>query len=76
MLLQDKAPVAELEMRSLPALSATMPMYDILQLFKIGRAHMALLKEASPGAQLPCFVLQILPARCSAYLPVNSVTRS
>lgn len=58
--------VGELPMRPLPALSATMPMYDVLHLFKIGRCHMALLKEATHGAAAPpaarpCFWRQPLP---------------
>jgi hypothetical protein len=42
--------VGKLKMRSLPALSASMPMWDCLQLFKIGRAHMAVLCEATEGS--------------------------
>lgn len=48
--MQERKKVRDLPMRSLPSLSASMPMYDVLQLFKIGRAHMAVLREASPGA--------------------------
>jgi hypothetical protein len=48
-LVQESRRVRDLPMRSLPSLSSTMPMYDVLQLFKIGRAHMAVLREASPG---------------------------
>jgi hypothetical protein len=50
---QDRTPIGELPMRGLPSLSASMPMYDVLHLFKIGRAHMALLKEATDGAAPP-----------------------
>lgn len=49
---QESVRVGDLPMRSMPSLSASMPMYDVLHLFKIGRAHMALLREASPGAPL------------------------
>ena len=46
--------MSQLKVRSLPALSASMPMWDVLQLFKIGRAHMAVLCEAPEGsAQSP-----------------------
>jgi CBS domain containing-hemolysin-like protein len=53
---QETSRVGDLPMRSLPALSASMPMYDILHLFKIGRAHMAVLREATPGALPPRLV--------------------
>ena len=45
--------MGKLKMRSVPALSAAMPMWDCLHLFKIGRAHMAVLCEATERA-LPC----------------------
>lgn len=47
---QEPTPVSQLKVRSLPALSASMPMWDVLQLFKIGRAHMAVLCEAPEGS--------------------------
>lgn len=47
---QEPTPVGKLKMRSVPALSAAMPMWDCLQLFKIGRAHMAVLCEATERA--------------------------
>lgn len=43
--------MSQLRIRSLPALSASMPMWDVLQLFKIGRAHMAVLCEAPESAR-------------------------
>jgi hypothetical protein len=36
-------------MRTMPKLSANMPMWDVLHLFKTGRTHMGLLCEASDG---------------------------
>ena len=45
--------MGKLKMRSVPALSAAMPMWDCLHLFKIGRAHMAVLCEATERP-LPC----------------------
>jgi hypothetical protein len=48
--MQEPTVIGKLKMRSLPALSADMPMWDLLHLFKIGRAHMAVLCEASEGA--------------------------
>lgn len=45
--------MSDMPMRPLPSLSAAMPMYDVLQLFKTGRSHMALLCEASDGAPPP-----------------------
>ena len=43
---QETKRVSQLKIRSLPALSASMPMWDVLQLFKAGGAHMAVLCEA------------------------------
>ena len=58
---QERTAVADLELRPLPSLSATMPMYDVLHLFKIGRAHMAILKEANEGVlPLSCCFLHTL----------------
>lgn len=50
---QEPTPVKHLKVRSLPALSSSMPMWDVLQLFKIGRAHMAVLCEAAESAPPP-----------------------
>ena len=36
-------PVRDVELRDLPRLSATTPMYDLLNLFESGRSHMAVL---------------------------------
>jgi len=39
------SPVSSLKIRPLPRLSALTPMYDMLKLFRTGRAHMALLTQ-------------------------------
>ena len=45
--------VSDIPLRSLPSLSADTPMYDVLQLFKTGRAHMALLYAPLPDGETP-----------------------
>ncbi|GAX72913.1 hypothetical protein CEUSTIGMA_g368.t1 [Chlamydomonas eustigma] len=46
------SPVSNLKIRPLPRLSASTPMYDMLKLFRTGRAHMAVLTQPDVGA--PC----------------------
>ncbi|GAX83717.1 hypothetical protein CEUSTIGMA_g11142.t1 [Chlamydomonas eustigma] len=43
------SPVSSLKIRPLPRLSASTPMYDMLKLFRTGRAHMALLTQPDFG---------------------------
>lgn len=47
---QVPTPVAQLQIRPLPALSAETPLWQLLQLFKVGRTHMALLCDAPDTA--------------------------
>jgi len=46
--MSQEVPVCMLKMRSLPRLSASTPMYDMLKLFQTGRSHMAVLTQPPP----------------------------